>query len=251
MRIKHIIFIIIFIVIIVIYKYPVDSFFIHDTKCTNIKVYKYGVVGKFKLALLGGVHGNEPAGSIGLNKLISSGYFENMANKLNIHIVVIPDANPCGLKQNVRFQPDIIWPDINRNFGTEDGNGVVAQTIIKEFVDADLIVDFHEGWSWHQIDSNSVGSTVIPTKVPLAQEISKLIVSNINKTITEKKKQFLVLDKDPCDIKSTLRCSMSKKNINYILVEISGQNNIQPIDVRTNQVVITINSIYEYLLKNI
>lgn len=245
---KHISIFVVAIVIVcvvtLIYKIP-----IYNSNCTNIKIYKYGTIGKFKLALLGGVHGNEPAGSIGLTKLITSGYFENMANKLDIHIVVIPEANPCGLKQNVRFQPDIIWPDINRNFGSEYGNGIVAQTIIKEFADADLIVDFHEGWSWHQIDHNSVGSTVIPTKVPLAQDISKLIVSNINKTITEKKKQFLVLDKDPCDIKSTLRCSMSKKNINYILVEISGQNNIQPIDIRTNQVIITINSIYEYLAK--
>jgi predicted deacylase len=232
---------IILLILIVLYllwrRYP-------SKECTNIKVYKYNEGKPFTVAFLGGVHGNEPAGAVGLNKLILTGYFEKMAKSKNITIIVIPEANPCGLKSNTRFQPDIIRPDINRNFGKEEGDGIIAQTIVNTFKDADLIVDIHEGWSWHKINNESVGSTVIPTKTLLAQKIGSEIVNNLNKTITDPKKQFELLDRSPCDIKTTLRCAMSKKQKDYILIEISGQNDIQPIELRSNQVNIAVSTVF-------
>lgn len=229
--------------------------FKQNNSCENIQIYNFGLPNDvngnklFKLALIGGVHGNEPAGAIGLSKLISNGYFDKIVKSMPIYISIIPRANPCGLITNRRNQPDYTNPDINRNFNTDSGVGVIAQKIVKEFSDADLIIDIHEGWSWHKIDKNSVGSTAIPTQTPLSIAIADKIVTNINKTISDDNKQFTLLHREPCDINATLRCLMGKKNKNYILIEISGQNNIQSMDVRTNQLNIAVKTIIDYLTK--
>jgi predicted deacylase len=51
------------------------------------------------IGMVGGVHGNEPAGSYTLTKMISNGEFKPKKGK----IVIIHRANPCGLAKNVRI----------------------------------------------------------------------------------------------------------------------------------------------------
>jgi len=113
--------IIIFILILFILWYnplSIQSFTrLYDPICFQTKIYHYNNNNSFTLALIGGVHGNEPAGAAALSSLVSSGYFERLTQALNIHIIVIPNANPCGGLDNSRYHPDLFYPDINRVMG--------------------------------------------------------------------------------------------------------------------------------------
>lgn len=237
---------IVVLVIIILYllKYYSDLY-----KCSMIEVYHFGTrsADSFNLALLGGIHGNEPAGAVALTELINNGYFDRAVSGRNIHITVIPRANPCGLEKNMRYQPNAFMPDINRNFGSEYGTGVIAKNILNAFGKANLIIDFHEGWGWHKEDRRSVGSGVLPTNTELSKKIANDIVSELNKSIKEDTKKFSIVDQDPCLINTTLRCLMERKSRDYILVETTGQNDIQPLHIRTGQ----IRTVVDTVLKNI
>jgi len=76
------------------------------------------------------------------------------------------------------------------------------------------------------------------------------MVDDLNKIISDPKKQFTMLERSNCDIQSSLRCAMSKRNIPYILIETSGQQDIQPLDIRVSQVYSCIDTIVQYLQKN-
>ena len=52
--------------------------------------------------------------------------------------------------------------------------------------------------------------------------------------------------KRPCNIESSFGCYNYKNNKKYILIETSGQNNIQKMEVRKNQVKIVIDTVLDY-----
>jgi len=240
------IFIILFIIIIYKVSYylgisdnPIQIFNLSDVRDS-----------KFKIGILGGVHGNEPAGCVALTNLIKSNYFGSISQSKGIDFVIIPCANPYGLKHNQRHQPDILNPDLNRNFGSEDGDCQVSKEIIKSFKDCDLVLDFHEGWGFHKQVNDSIGSSINPTETKLSQMLAKGAVEALNSEIVDPLKQFTLILDDSCDITTTLRCHFNKKGRNYILIETTGQNNIQPMNIRTNQIKIILDSIFFALQKN-
>jgi hypothetical protein len=200
------------------------------------------------ICVIGGVHGNEPAGAAGLTDIINSYNLLGMIKRGTLRI--IPRANPWGLARNVRYQENPKWPDINRNFKGSYGLEPTSQEILRLFGDADLIVDFHEGWGYHRKNSDSVGSTISPTATPAAQQLAANMVNNINKTISdnEPEKKFMVLPKLSCDIPGALSCYMQLRNRNYVLIETTGQNDIQPLDLRTSQVKIAFDTAIEPLI---
>ena len=83
--------------------------------CEKIVFYKYGS-GLPVVTMVGGVHGNEPAGCVGLKKILSQ--IENKNIKLQKGtLIIIPCANRCGLHWNTRTVPfRSINGDVNRNF---------------------------------------------------------------------------------------------------------------------------------------
>jgi len=194
------------------------------------------------IGFLGGVHGNEPSGAHELQHLIDTGYFRHAALTSNTNIKVIPRANDFGLRYNSRYRylPHM-WndADLNRVFHKNDAMG----NDIKEFFkDCYLVVDFHEGWGWNLINPNSLGSTITPSHRhirPMCQRIADSL--NYDPTsneaiMSDNRKKFTVGYTPPCDIKGTFSCHRWNSNELHILVEISGQNDIQPIHIRRRQV---------------
>jgi hypothetical protein len=170
--------------------------------------------------------------------LVKDKYFESI--KKDIFIRVIPCVNKFGFKFNTRYQNNIFNPDINRNYANK-GLCRISRQIIELTNDMDLVVDFHEGWGFHRFQPDSLGSTLTVTKN--ITDLGKKIIDNINKGIKEDIYKFELLN-DICDIKNTLACYLSNKK--FILVETSGQNDIQPIGVRTGQIKIIIDTLLDF-----
>lgn len=242
--IQHVTIILLILFIFGILKYYSDLY-----QCSMVEIYHFGsnIPGAYKLALLAGVHGNEPAGAVALTNMINSGYFERAVAGKNLHITVIPRANPCGLKKNNRYQPNAFIPDINRNFGNEYGIGTIAKNIVSSFSNADMVIDFHEGWGWHLENNSSVGSCVLPTDTVFAKELGRYIVTKLNENIQLPSKKFSLITKDYCSVETTLRCLMNKKERDYILIETTGQNDIQPLNIRTNQVKTVVDTVLKHI----
>jgi hypothetical protein len=145
---------------------------------------------------------------------------------------VIPCANPGGFQKNLRWRG---WfGDLNRIFDQDDAQ---AEEIIRFFSDCDIVLDFHEAWGWHLIDPNSTGNTLVPIGCNgLAEKIVTVLNElpsqrEVNKTDPRKRfstgEEYII-----CKFSGTLSCWMHNHGRKYILIEIAGQNDIQPLGLR-------------------
>jgi hypothetical protein len=217
------------IIIIIIYILYIGN------NCTETKIYtldsnKPGPT----ILIVAGTHGNEPAASYYFTNLVNSTFKPNRGK-----MIIIPRVNDCALKLGLRSVPLI--GDINRKYSDEltEMNRINKQIMdIIKSNRIDFVLDFHEGYDFHNYNSNSFGSTITYTddKTGKAKEIGKKIVDKLNETINDNKKKFTLLDYDYKPIKGTLLEYLSQLNISGILIETSGQNNIQPLNVRINQI---------------
>lgn len=205
----------------------------------EIKVFRYIHNDGPIICLIGSVHGDEPIGTIVLNNLIKSDYF----NKINHNCIVIPEPNIHGLKANKReaWTRDMGWFDINRSYDTNNKINNLLKDISHE---SDLVIELHEGWGFHKINSNSLGSSILPTSGYNEEILSQNIIDNLNSTISDKQKYFTLTKNDACVVKNSLSCYCETNKIRHILVEITGQKNIQPLKLRFNQVLIILNTIF-------
>lgn len=194
------------------------------------------------ILLVGGTHGNEPAGSVAIEKLAKQ--IKLKRGKL----VLVPRANKLGLLLNTRWLPHRMWyRDLNRNYPRVSGDYPVepiSQKIAGLAMEADFILDLHEGWGFNCIQPESLGSGLYPGDTKLSIELAPQIVSHLNKTISKDYKKFVVGYNNHPELNS-LRSFCVLHNKNYILVETTGQNDIQQLDVRVQQHITVIN----YLLK--
>lgn len=201
------------------------------------------------IGMVGSVHGNEPAGSYTLSRMVSRGELKPIRGKL----IIITKANPCGLLENLRENPHSLL-DINRQFDENGGNDVTSQRIIDILKPCDLILDFHEGWGWHletksswnPLQQVSVGSTITPGDHEFWKELAPKIVDRINLGISDPLKKFSVIWGASCKIPTSLNCYAAQNSRPYLLIETSGQNDIQPIEVREAQDRIIIQMVLEY-----
>lgn len=203
-------------------------------------VYDSGVHGPC-IGILTGVHGNEPAGSITLTKLIHDGFFTYITKG---SVRVMARANPIGLELNMRSR--LFSGDLNRSFVKvlSDKDALIVD---KFFEPCDLVIDFHEGWGFHQIQPDSLGSTVMANS-SLSNSLAQQIVHDLNKTYQmrsgDAKKLFLVLPPEmACDIPTTFSCYLAQKKRHHILVETSGQNDVQPLAIRSFQIIKLVQSL--------
>ena len=244
---------IIFILILILFTY----IFIVTKKCTSTEIYIYDSHNPGPTILVvAGTHGNEPAASIYFTDLIKNNKIKIKSGKL----IIIPRVNSCALKMNLRSTPLI--GDINRKYELVDGkinkvngeiNKVNGQTngINKQIIEIikmnkiDFVLDFHEGYDFHKINESSLGTTITYTndKTGKAEEIGEKIIDRLNETIIDKRKHFELLDFNYKPIDGTLLEYLSGLNISGILIETSGQNNIQPLNVRIKQIEFIFNSI--------
>lgn len=182
------------------------------------------------IGIIAGVHGNERSGPIELLSLIENGTLMNIKRgKLKI----IPCANVNGFRRNLRWR-NWFFNDLNRTF---DKNDKQVEDIITYFSDCDVVIDFHEAWGWHLIDNNSTGNTIVPIN---CAETAKKILNDVNNNpvvakinLKNPNKKFTLGEKYViCKFSGTLSCWMHKHGRQYMLVEVAGQNDIQPLSVR-------------------
>lgn len=197
------------------------------------------------LLLVAGTHGNEPAGTLGLEAFIKS-----QVRLSKGKIVIIPRVNKIGLFLGTRYGFNAGIPiDYNRNYPNDKQEGVgdyINYQVGKQVLGADFIVDFHEGWGFSSVESESMGSGVYPSNTELAISIGNKLLEKINETIQEPGKKFTINFDSP-RIPNTLDAFTNAYNKNYILIETSGQNDIQPMNTRVSQVLLAVNTVLENL----
>ena len=215
------------------------------------------------IVIMAGTHGNEPTGTHAIYDLIEA----LNTNKIKLKkgkLILIPEVNYCALKVGIRFIPFIgdinrKYPhDINKLYNNKLYNKCpIIDKVTNLIKDAHFVLDFHDGWGFHRINNNSMGSTISPTDTKLSYEIANLFKTKINDTISDKKKHFNIFTNDTQllsneyyskenNIKGSLRYYMNVTKQNYILIETSGQNNIQPLEIRKKQCNMFINELFSY-----
>lgn len=237
-NIAIILVVLLFFVLIKLYE-----FFTYDQ---TIIYYDFGnPSSNIRITIMAGVHGNEPAGSILLNEILKTNYFTTIAETKNIFIRVLPVCNNVGFYYGIRFQNNLLRPDINRNFV---GNGLdrTSRTIIELTKNSNYILDFHEAWGYYKINPSSIGSTLTPSNN--MRDIAEIIKNKLNEKIKNDKYKFELRKKnDICSIKSAFSCFNNKLNKNYILIETTGQNNKQPLKIRKDQIFTVINTFLSHI----
>ena len=199
---------------------------IYFVKCNGFQVY---TLQSFKselphTLLLASTHGNEPAGYHALMRLIKE---DPVINKGKL--TIIPVTNTCGLTFCMRENPFGFY-DINRHYPSQS----FLNNHIKHYVDkADWIIDLHEGWGFHKLDHRSVGSGIYSNASEKAKQLTETLVQSINTTIVDTNKQFVTFDIPK--VNGSLREYCSRIGKNYVLIETSGINNLQHIDIRIQQ----------------
>jgi hypothetical protein len=223
----------IFLIILIILIISLTLFYL---VINNPKVYTFSPNSKKTIFILGSVHGNEPAGTKACYKLIE--HFNK--NPPKDKVIIMPMPNLLGYYTNNRYQLKPFNSDINRNF-SDEGKDRISKIILKYVKEADLIIDLHEGYEYHKRYPKSMGSSVIPNKSKVANDIAHKMVQSVNGLIKDKDKKFVVsnfYDKEDCYLKDSLACYCNRNNKNFVSIETTGLNpNKQDINVRVGQIV--------------
>lgn len=142
--------------------------------------------------IVGGVHGNEPAGARAAAQVrcwpIARG-----------KLVVIPRANELALREGTRLLPGGEDRDLNRNFPQEAGEeprGELAKALwafVAEVRPAWLL-DLHEGIGVRQQDAKTSGSSIIHDgRAATAAQAARLLEA-VNATVADADRKFVLLD---------------------------------------------------------
>jgi len=232
--INTIIFIFIIILIVIYYTTIINNICYKEPEYFIYKGKEEGPT----ILIIGATHGNEPSGYFAIKEYINKLNSQELILKRG-KIIFIPAVNYCGLQLNNRYHNTV--GDINRLYDISNKN--IINKLIIDFVDtSDFIVDFHEGYDYANISSNSLGSTITPSENKLSEIVANKVIENINKNIDIELKKFK-MNKNKNILGSLRHYSI---NLNYILVETTGQNDVQPLKIRVDQCIDVINTVLNY-----
>lgn len=192
------------------------------------------------ILIIGATHGNEPAGYYGIKE------FMNKLNKQEIilkkgKIIFIPSVNYCGLQLNKRNHNTV--GDINRLYSDMKNNNIINKLIINLSKTSDFIIDFHEGYDYANKSDETLGSTITPAETETSLKVANIVINNLNKIINVDFKKFKINHNKK--ISGTFREYADVNKLNYILVETTGQKDVQPLNIRKEQCINIINSVLE------
>jgi hypothetical protein len=156
---------------------------------TDMYIIKSGKPGPVVM-IVGGVHGNEPAGYTAAGKMVDTNIKKGT-------LIVIPRANKLAINHNKRYYGG--HGDLNRDFPRgkyESADGTLSRAIwsaIKKY-DVDYLMDMHEGYDYYKNRStSSVGQTLIYYPNSTLKPIAKSIVNSINSGISSSYRKFTLL----------------------------------------------------------
>jgi predicted deacylase len=139
------------------------------------------------IIITGGIHGDEPAGSLAAQKLTNL-----KPNKGKLYI--FPSINKKGLKNNNRYLKNEI--DLNRSFpGNEEGNaGEKLAARLFMFIDkkADMVIDLHESKYFAKENSEYFGQSIIAGQHDRSIIITMNVVSKANEEIDNNIEEFII-----------------------------------------------------------
>jgi predicted deacylase len=202
------------------------------------------------LVLVAGQHGNEPAPSLAVERFLGE------ARGRPVEVLAVPRANPWGLRWGVRETGPWGDADLNRtcSLTTPDPDGANADPAGRDLLRSllrtaaaarargrpVLVIDFHEGWGFHRrwlgVGPRSLGSTLSPSPAPLAQAVAQAAALDLNAGIPDPSRHFTVMPSTSnCEIPSTLVCAAERLGLPALLVETTGQGDVQPLDLRVAQ----------------
>ena len=196
------------------------------------------------VVLTGGIHGSEPAGAAAAEQIR---HWPIARGKL----IVIPRANVPGLRNGTRFMPGEPPQrrDLNRQFpktkAPPGAKGVLAKALW-EFIGKqkpDWVIDLHEGFDFHQLNSKSVGSTIIDAKGKAADTVVPLMLAAVNAGIAAPKKKLIRL-RYPVD-GSLARAAHERLHATAIILETTTKS--QPRSRRARQHRVMVHALLKHL----
>lgn len=246
---KRIIYTLLFILIlgIIIRNNKIKEYF-SECESFDIIYLKDGIKSKIDennlpqidLLVIAGVHGDEYGPTLGIED-----YLKENGNKLRGNLIFIPRVNISGIDKKVRFM-DCLGENYNVNRNFKKNTNKFQKRIINLVNNSNITLDFHEAYDFHIINKNSIGSTIMASNHNKLQKLGKILVDEINKTINDENKKFIYLNNSDYDIKNSLRNYCYLNNKLYFLIEITGQNNKQPLELRKEQTRIILHKCLEY-----
>ncbi len=196
--------------------------------------------------LTGGLHGNEPAGAQAAEQIR---HWPILRGRL----VVLPRANQPGLRAGTRHLPELPREkaDLNRNFPRTDAENEASSLIGREIwrlaqeFKPDWVIDLHEGYHFHQIQSKSVGSTILASR-PGDQRTRPVVTRMLaaaNATIADPRKHFVPLRGTANG--SLTRAAAERLGANSLILETTTRE--QPLSLRTRQHRVMVRTFFQHL----
>ncbi|MEC8941477.1 MAG: succinylglutamate desuccinylase/aspartoacylase family protein, partial [Verrucomicrobiota bacterium] len=194
--------------------------------------------------LAGGLHGNEPAGARAAEQIR---HWPILRGRL----VVLPQANQPGLRAGTRHLPELAKAeaDLNRNFprtgAGDEASSIVGKAIwtLVQKLKPDWVIDLHEGYHFHQIQSKSVGSTILASR-PGDQRTRPVVtrmLAAVNATIADPGKHFVPLRGTANG--SLTRAAAERLGSNSLILETTTRE--QPLSLRTRQHRLMVRALFE------
>lgn len=141
------------------------------------------------ICIIGGTHGNEPAGYRTAEKLLQ---FKPDYGKL----IIIPRANIRAVRRNWREIPE--EGDLNRCYpGNKTGS--IMERFAFELLNfmrekkIDLLIDLHESLDYYLTNKDYLGQTIIAYQNEKSIWIAGMAIERINTKIKREKEQFSLL----------------------------------------------------------
>ncbi|MBN2269402.1 MAG: succinylglutamate desuccinylase/aspartoacylase family protein, partial [Sedimentisphaerales bacterium] len=198
-----------------------------ETRCYIVDSNKPGPV----IMIVGGIHGDEPAGSRAAEQIR---HWEITKGKL----IVLPRANVPALSRKTRLMPDLpeVYGNLNRNFpqaSGESGKCDLSKALwsVVCIERPDWLLDLHEGYDFTQINSKSVGSSLIAAESSEIAAQARRMLDAVNETIEDPNKK-LVLKGSPAT-GSLARSAFEILAVKAMILETTYKE--QPISLRTRQ----------------
>jgi len=179
--------------------------------------------------VVGGVHGNEPAGAAAAAQIR---HWPLQRGKL----VVVPRANVPGLRNRNRYMPTEEDRNLNRNFprvANEPPRGELAAALwdLARNVKPDWLMDLHEGFDFRKTNAKTTGSSIIHVPGPATTPQARRMLDAANATVADEDKK-LVLLRNPV-VGSLARSAADRLGARAFILETTFAK--QPLSLRARQ----------------
>jgi succinylglutamate desuccinylase len=156
---------------------------------TDMYIIRSGKPGPVVM-IVGGVHGNEPAGYTAAGKMTDTDIKKGT-------LVVIPKANRLAIEHKSRYYKG--HGDLNRDFpqgNNQSADGTLSRAIWAAVTkyNVDYLMDMHEGYDYYKNKStSSVGQSLIYYPNSSLRPIANSIVNTLNGKISSNYREFSLL----------------------------------------------------------